>query len=412
MTSYKLYLSWIVSTAFFFYQYMLRALPSIMSQEIFEIFKITAEEFSSLGSIYLMTYGILQIPIGFLLDRLNLTKIALGAILFSIAGALIFGISKDFYMMQISRFILAIGSAAALGITLKIISSSSEGMTRSILSGITLTVGVLGPILGGKIVAFILQSNDWRIAMIIIGLSGFILFIMSCIFIQNVNYNTVVNGFKNIFPQIRYGFSSSILTYAIIAGGIYAPVCVFGDLWGVRFLSVKFNMSDDNAISVSLSIYWGLAIGSLILPYISEKINNLHRVTVISVLINAVLFCIILFSDNLSLDILYILMILIGFFCGAEMICFNAAWRIVPQHCTAITVGVINSISLIFNAILLHCVGLLIDMMWNGDISYEGIRVYSENNYIIGMSLIPLALFLSFGIGLVLLRQSKYKQLP
>lgn len=405
MASGKFYMAWIICTAFFFYQYMLRVLPSIISQEIFDVFKITAEEFSSLGSIYLMTYGLLQIPIGFLLDRVNLKKIILGAILFSIAGALLFSISKDFYMMQISRFVLAIGSATALGITLKVISSNVQGITRSLLSGITLTVGTLGPILGGKIVSLVIQSNDWRVAVIMLGLSGFILFLMSCIFVKNVNHEINTNAFKNIISQVKHGFSTPILIYAIIAGGIFAPACVFGDLWGVRFLSVKFSISESDAINIGLSLYWGLAIGSLILPYISEKFDILNTVIILSLVINAMLFSIMLFSDALSLDNLYFLVMSIGFFCGSEMICFNAAWRIVPQNCTGLTVGVINSISLIFNAILLHGVGVLIDMMWNGDMSDTAIRVYSENNYIIGISLIPLALSICFIIGLIFLQK-------
>ena len=193
----------------------------------------------------------------------------------------------------------------------------------------------------------------------------------------------------------------------IIAGGIYAPACIFGDLWGVRFLSVKFNISESDAINIGLSLYWGLAIGSLILPYLSERLNRLNAVIILSLVINAVLFCIMLFSDSLSLDTLYILVMSIGFFCGSEMICFNAAWRIVPKNCTALTVGVINSLSLIFNAILLHGVGILIEMMWNGEMSDVGVRIYSENNYIIGISSIPLTLCLCFVIALICLRQSQ-----
>jgi MFS family permease len=403
----SVYIAWVVSTAFFFYQYMLRGLPNIISKEIFDTFKVTAEEFSSLGSIYLITYGLLQIPIGFLLDRVDLRKISLWAILLSIVGALIFGISNDFYVMQISRFILAIGSAAALGITLKIISSNFQDITRSFLSGFTLTIGVLGPILGGEIVTFVLKFNDWRVAVIILGLGGFILFLLSFFFIKNVNHEKNNSGFKNIISQVKYGFSRQILLYAVIAAGIYAPVCVFGDLWGVRFLSAKFNISEGDAINICLSLYGGLAIGSLILPFLSEKLNSLNSVIIVSLLINAGLFSTLIFSEAFSIENLYILVMAIGFFCGSEMICFNAAWKIVPRDCTALTVGVINSLSLIFNGIFQHLVGILMDMMWDGKINTNGTRIYSEDNYIIGISSIPVVLLICFVIGLVLLRKSK-----
>jgi MFS family permease len=407
MTSCKLYIAWIVATAFFFYQYMVRCLPNILSKEIFDTFQITAEEFGSLGSIYLMTYGVLQLPIGLLLDRVNIRKISLAAILLSIAGSLIFATSKEFYIMQLSRFIIAIGSAFALGITLKIITSNFDGIKRSLLSGITLTVGVLGPILGAAIIKYVLQLHDWRIAVIIISLSGFILFILSFAFIKNTNDVTNDSLFKGVFSQVKHCFSLPILVYAIIAGGIYAPVCVFGDLWGVRFLTTKFSIAETDAINISSSLYIGLAIGSLILPYLSEKLNRLNSTIIFSLVINAILFSVMIFSHDLTMDKLYFLVMLIGFFCGVEMICFNAAWKIVPRNCTGLTVGVINSLSLIFNAIFQHIVGILIDLMWDGQVSTSGMRIYTEDNYIIGISSIPVLLLFCFILSLILLRRSK-----
>lgn len=404
-------MAWLISTAFFFYQYMLRVMPNIMSKEIFETFKITAEEFSTLGSIGMMTYGILQIPIGLLLDRSSLKKISLCAILLSISGAILFGFSNEFYIMQISRFLLAVGSSAALGITLKIISSNFDGVTRSFFSGLTLTVGVFGPIIGTNIVSFILQWHDWRIAVIIIGLSGFILFLLSFIFIKNFNNEESESEIINLFQQIRQVFKTQILLYAVIAGGIYAPVCVFGDLWGVRFLNAKFGLSEADAINISLSaLYIGLAVGSLVLPYISEMIGRLNLVIVTSLLINGILFCTMIFIEDISIDDLYLLVGAIGFFCGSEMICFTAAWNLVPRNCTALTVGVINSLSLIFNAIFQQAVGVLMDMMWDGKLNESGTRIYSEDTYVIGISSIPIVLFLCFTFSLLLIRKINQPQ--
>lgn len=397
----NLYIAWFVCTAFFFYQYMVRVLPNIMSKEIFGTFKISAEEFGRLGSIYLITYGALQIPLGFLIDKANLKKVSLGAILMCIIGTILFGVAKDFYTMQISRVLLATGSATALGITLKIVSSNFEGVNRSFLSGLTLTVGVLGPILGGEIITVILQSHDWRVATVIIGISGFVLFFLSLIFVPNI-VRATGHGLKHIFSQTKYVFSPQILLYSVIAGGIYAPVCVFGDLWGVRFLNAKFGIVESEAINLCLSLYAGLAVGSLVLPYISEKIRNLDFIIMASLLVNAALFCIIVFATEISTQNLYLLVLLIGFFCGSEMICFNAAWKIVPQNCSALTVGVINSFSLIFNAAFQETVGVLMDAMWDGSLDSKGGRVYSVDNYIIGISSIPTVLLFCFVISLML----------
>lgn len=405
-TSSKIYIAWFITTMFFFYQYMVRVFPNIISNDIFETFKITAEEFGTLGSIYSLTYGLVQIPIGFLLDRVKIKKISLGAILLCISGVIMFGMSQNFYMMQIGRIITAAGSGAALGITLKIISANFSGVNRGILSGLTLTIGVIGPILGGKIVEFILKSHDWRIAVTIIGMSGFILFFLTLLMVKNMKYSYPI-GFKETFSGIRQVFSLPVLLYSIIAGGIYAPVCVFADLWGSRFLTSKFGIIETESVNISLSLYVGVAVGSLFLPFFAERIRRLNLVIVVTLLINSVLFCIMIFSDNIEINHLYILVSLIGFFCGAEMICFNAAWYIVPESATGLTVGVINSFSIIFNAAFQHIVGMLMDMMWDGKVDDSGIRVYSQDHFILAISSVPIVLMSCFLISLLLMKRIK-----
>ncbi len=406
LKSSQIYLTWFICSAFFFYQYMLRVFPNILSKEIFETFKITAEEFGTLGSIYSLTYGIVQIPVGFLLDRTNIKNITLAAILLCIGGALMFGISKNFYLMQVARFIIALGSGASLGITLKVISENFIGTTRSVLSGLTLTIGVFGPIIGGQIIKHIMLIHDWRIVVIMIGISGFLLFLATIFFIKKTKYKAA-DGFKETIGQFKYVFSMPILLYSIIAGGIYAPACVFGDLWGGRFLTTKFGTSESDSISISLSLYIGLAVGSLILPYFSEKIKKLNLVIIIALLCNASLFCVMLFVDKLTIEQLYYLVCGIGFFCGAEMICFNAAWYIVPRNASALTVGVINSFSIIFNAIFQYAVGILIDIMWDGQYTKDGLRAYTEDNFILGISSVPIVLMICFIISLGLMKKIK-----
>jgi len=409
LKSSQIYLAWFICSAFFFYQYMIRVFPNIFTKEIFEAFKITAEEFGTLGSIYSLTYGAVQIPVGFLLDRTNIKKITLTAILLCIGGVLMFGMSKSFYLMQISRFIIALGSGAALGITLKIITANFIGTTRSVFSGLTLTIGVIGPILGGKIVEQVILFHDWRIVVIIIGMSGFVLFLGSLLFIKSTKYKNTT-GFKENISQFKNVFNMPIFLYSIIAGGIYAPACVFGDLWGARFLTSKFGITESESINVSLSLYIGLAIGSLILPYFSEKIKRLNLVITISLISNVALFCVMLFIDKIEIDQLYFLVCTIGFFCGAEMICFNAAWYIVPKNSSALTVGILNSFSMIFNAIFQYVVGALMDMMWDGKYSEDGLRIYTQDNFILGISSVPIVLMICFVISLALTKKVKLGQ--
>jgi MFS family permease len=387
------YLAWFITSLFFFFQFMIRVLPNIISVDIFANFKIRAEEFSSLGSIYTITYGLVQIPIGFLLDRIDLKKLSLGAIILTLIGSILFALADTFYLLQIARFIIALGSGAALGITLKIISSNFSGISRSFLSGLTITLGVLGPIAGGEIITFLLSYHDWRFAILLLSGLGFLLFIIHFFFLpKNITHKT--DTFKSNFLQISKVFTKPILVYAFIAAGLFVAPCVFADLWGAKFLMVRFNLPEVSAVSISLATYWGLALGSIILPYLAAVIKKSNLVIIISLFIILLGFLILLSYKNLSELELFWLIALIGFFCGAEMICFNAAWHLVPVNAAGLTVGVINSISLILNAFFQQIIGFILDKIWNGTLIDE-VRVYSEDNYLIALSFVPLIIFLS-----------------
>src|SRR6185437_3672964 len=105
------YLSWLVITTFYFYQYILRVAPGIMIHDIRDYFKITAEEFSTLGFFYLLGYSILQIPLGIIVDRVGVKRVALWSVVVCIIGSLLFGITSHFWVAQFARFTIGIGSA-------------------------------------------------------------------------------------------------------------------------------------------------------------------------------------------------------------------------------------------------------------------------------------------------------------
>ncbi len=401
------YLAWFVATMFFLYQYMIRVFPNVMAKEIFSSFAITAEQFSSLGSIYSLTYGIVQLPVGVLLDRLNTKKIMSYSVLMCAVGTMMFAWAKDFYLMQIARFLIAIGSGAALGITMKIISHSLVGTKRAFFSGLTLTIGVMGPYVGAQITEFFIVLYDWRTASTVIGMSAFLIFIVGLFTVDDLSSTDVdhANSFlhraKGAILQFKHVLNEPILIYALLTGIIYTPVCVFADLWGSVFLESKFDMTREVAVNTSLGLYIGLAVGSLILPWFSAKIGKFNIVITYSVICCAIAFCILLYSPDLNHELVYWIIFSIGFFCGAEMICFNAAWHIAPPSATALAFGLINSLSILFNSAFQQIVGILLDMMWNGKYDELGIRLYSKSDHIVAMSSIPMSLF--FGAAIMIL---------
>ncbi|HXW60613.1 MAG TPA: MFS transporter, partial [Myxococcota bacterium] len=136
-----LYLAWSAAALFYFYQYILRVSPGVMVTDLRQEFKMTAEQFSSLGALYLYAYSLLQIPLGIAIDRIGVRRTVLGSIILCIVGALMLGRAETLFMAQASRLLVGAGSASAFMAALKIAADWLSPGQRGFLMGATLTLG-------------------------------------------------------------------------------------------------------------------------------------------------------------------------------------------------------------------------------------------------------------------------------
>ena len=69
------YWAWLSVAIFYFYQYILRIAPGVMVDQMMSGFMIKAEQFSTLGFLDTFAYGIMQIPLGIIVDRIGVKRL-------------------------------------------------------------------------------------------------------------------------------------------------------------------------------------------------------------------------------------------------------------------------------------------------------------------------------------------------
>ena len=188
------YIAWFTASLFYFYQYILRVCPGMMIDDIRNAFSIKAEEFATLGSIYLIFYSILQIPIGIILDKVGVKKVILYSLALCITGSFIASISNDFYLMQISRAMIGIGSASAFMVPIKIIADNFFSGSRGALMGATLTIGTIGALFASQFVSILLNHYEWRVIWSILAAIGLPLLLLI--------FFSIPGASKNINPMV------------------------------------------------------------------------------------------------------------------------------------------------------------------------------------------------------------------
>lgn len=391
-------LAWGAVALFFFYQYILRVAPGVMINEIRHEFGLTADQFGTLGSFYLYAYALLQIPLGIIVDRIGVRRTITGSIILCLGGSVLMAFSPVFALTQLSRIMIGAGSASAFMCALKIIADRLPPGSRGFLMGVTLTLGTVGALVAGKPLVYLLDSFGWRSTILYTTLAGILILIFAFIFLPKrqagrptLEQESVDSIIKNILSIIK---NRHVMLYAFLAIGVYTPLSALADLWGTAFLMQKFSLPRGEAAHTTMMLYIGLAIGSLFMPWLCEKYNILNLTIQICGIGILGLFAFLLYGPIISGSQLMAILIPLGFFCGAEMMCFTGALLFSDPNNSGATIGVVNTLNMLGGAILQQFIGYNLDFQWNGLLDEEGVRLYTSNQFVVALSVLSLVVLI------------------
>ena len=400
------YIAFFCASTFYMYQFVLRVSPSVMISDMMASFSTDAAGIAFLSSISLYAYSFMQIPVGILADLWGPRRLILISIFLCIFGSLLVANTDHFGVATMGRIIIGVGSASAF---LSVAKVSLEGFGvkhQSLFFGFTMTAGTIGALNGGNTVAYLLEIITWRETLVLLSGVGILVAILNYYGLKEKS--TSVAETKTEFEKETSKTLSSLLSIfksrqcwisGFVALGIYSTISVLADLWGVSFCMQVYHLSRIKAAHLTSLLYVGLCIGSIAIPLLSRKIHPKPLIIgcLGGILINLLL---LFFSSDASFVLKGILFFNIGFFAGAEMLCFAHACRIGSSRNSGTITGFINGAVMMGGATLQYIFGIILDASWQGLRDHNGTPLYTEQGYYTAFSAILgavlLSLFLSF----------------
>lgn len=393
---------WFLSSLFMFYKYAIEVSPSVMTNELMSTFNIHATQLGNLAACYFYAYLIMQLPAGILVDRYGPRLVTTLAIFLCAFGALVFAYSETLMMAQIGRFLTGIGAAFAAINTLKLIANWFPNNRFAFMAGLMMTLAMLGAV-GGQapLSAFIQHLGTWRHAMGVIALIGGFLGLIFWIVVRDRSKRLhpfehslmpkkmgILEGLKKILSN------SQSWHLSFYSGLAFAPVMIFGGLWGVPFIMEAFNLSKDLAArSVSL-IFIGFAFGSPFSGWLSDWLGNRRNVMFVGTILALFSITAVLYVPNLSFLMINSLLFSFGFFISFFLICFTMIREINAPILAATAIGFMNAFDAFFGAFSDPLTGKFLDLGWQGKI-VDGARVFPVAVYKMALLTIPVYLLLS-----------------
>ena len=399
-TSMHGWLIWLLSALFMFYKYALEVSPSVLTSTLMSTFNISGTALGNLAASYFYADLFVQIPAGLLLDKIGPRKVTTLAIALCAVGSLIFAKADSLWVAGIGRFITGTGAAFAAVNCLKLIANWFSMKQFAFMAGLMMTVAMLGAVGGQAPLAAFISAMDWRHAMEVIGIAGLVLAGIFWLVVRDISPSHkkethIVSQKISLLESVRRVLKSSQAWWLSIYSGFgFAPVMIFGGLWGVSFLSESFNISHNlSAQAVSL-IFIGFAVGAPFFGWFSDWLGKRKVVMFWGTLVALITISGVIYTPGLTRNTIMLLLFLFGFSISSFLLCFTMIREITLPILAATAMGFMNAFDAFFGAFSDPLTGKFLDLGWDGTMA-NGARVFSVQAYKEAFIIIPVYLIIA-----------------
>ncbi len=339
-----IFISLIIGISFYCYEFFLRILTGAYQEEIIDFFHLTNHtSFSFLVSSYNITYLLMQIPAGFLLDRFGSKKILIWATLICGFGNILF-VCGDFSIAITGRLLVGIGSSFAFIGVLKLARETMNTKHFAIIASIVISLGTLAAAFSQQLSVYISESGLSWVSVFVY--SGVIAVPLAGLFALFIPTNT---SDVKLMPNIRnIGANTLILLRnkklwlnATWAGLVYIPTVVLTSQYGISYLKDIHHIDKIFAASLITTLFMGWVVFSPIINIVCSKIGANKTITVG---IFGMLLTIVALSKSMFSEHLIILTFLFGSFSAVQVLVWYFFNKICPNNISGLGIAITNMI--------------------------------------------------------------------
>lgn len=367
-----------------------------MTHDLMKAFQINGAGLGHLSAFYFYAYLLMQIPVGLMLDKYSPRLLTSLAILVCSVSTFLFSQTDSLFLACMARAMMGAGAAFAAVSCFKLATLWFSPKRFALVSGLCMTAAMLGAVGGQMPLSVLVQSLGWRPALKIIAMIGLVFgFIYFSIVrdktaaVVSAENTTQFSLGQHLFAVLK---NKQTWLLSLYSGLAFAPVSVFGGLWGVPFLETAHQLSRNNAaFSVSL-IFVGFAIGAPFFGWFSDYTGKRKPVLFLGCFTALICILMVLYVPTHSVASLSFYLFLFGFGASGFFTSFAMIRELFPVVLAGTVLGIMNTFDSICEALFEPLVGAFLDSTWQGQL-VNGVHQFSVSGYHIALALLPLSLF-------------------
>ena len=180
---------------------------------------------------------------------------------------------------------------------------------------------------------------------------------------------------------------------AAYSGCAFAPLAVFGGLWGIPFLQAAYHFPKTLSAGLISLCYIGFGIGGPIFGLLASRYQRYLLLMLSGIIISLLSLISIVYFPFQNQIIIAILMLLLGFGTSSFMVGFTIGKTINNIFLAGSIVAFINSGDAILGAITEPTIGKILDALYLGNQKYA--QIFTLHDYQIALSLLVIYLLIA-----------------
>ncbi len=403
--------AWVVTltaSLFFFYTFIQLNLFNAIDVELMQAFHLNAPELGQLSSMFFYANVLFLFPAGILLDRFSTKKILLMSVLLSSVGTLIFGLADNYIVAATGRFLVGTGAAFCFLSCIKIASRWFPPTKMALVTGIIVTMAMLGGLVAQTPLAMLSHLVGWRSAVLMDAGLGAFIFLAILLLVHDYPSHHHDKHIADKAHLQTLGFWKSMglvmLNPQNWLGGIYTalmnlPVFLLGALWGIHYLMQVHQVSLMQASYATTLFFVGVIFGSPFFGWVSDRMSRRVLPMLLGAVVSLIVMLVLLYVPGLSFATVLLLFFLVGFVTSSQVLSYPTVAEHNPTSLTSTAISIVSTVIMFSGVVFQPLFGWAMQWHWDHTM-VDGAPIYTASDMLNAMLMMPIAFVVAFFVAL------------
>lgn len=405
---------WVVcfsAALFFFFEFIQLNMFNALGPGLLKDFHIDAPVLATISDKYFLANILFLFPAGMVLDQVSTRKLILWSMFTSVLCTFGFAMADAVWQMKLARFITGIAGSFCLLSAVRLASRWFLPRQMALVVGLIVTFAMVGGMIAQTPLIYVINLLGWRWAVALDAAFGLLLLGVIYLFVQDYPCKDQFHGESPVVHPAPRGKEFWLaLTQTMRQPqnwlcGLYTslmnlPIFLLGAIWGIFYLTQVRHLTDHDASLATFSLFVGVIIGSPTAGWFSDTLRRRKLPMVLGAIASLVVVLLLMWLPTLTTLMAIWLFFLIGFTTSTQIISYPLIAESNPLNVTATAEGLASTL-IMAGGFTQDLFALLMQANW--DHHYvNGVPFYSATNYLVGMSIMPIAFVLSLVLTLFL----------